>query len=147
MRIAHNQPLSAVIDTGVFVSAILRRDSAPKQTVDFFLKNGEIIFTYKTLQELIAVVFRPKFDALMTLDIRNEFLTEILSVAKIISLTEHVAACRDPKDDMILSAALAGEVDVIISGDKDLQVLHPFRNIPILSPRQFLQEVIHFEKK
>jgi predicted nucleic acid-binding protein len=31
------------------------------------------------------------------------------------------------------------DTNVIVSGDKDLQVLHPFRNIPILSPREFLE--------
>jgi predicted nucleic acid-binding protein len=35
--------------------------------------------------------------------------------------------------------AVAGEADVIVSGDDDLLVLHPFAGIPILSPAAFLR--------
>ena len=45
---------------------------------------------------------------------------------------------RDPKDQMVITTAIAGDAQVIISGDKDLLVLHPFANIEILSPQEFL---------
>jgi len=34
--------------------------------------------------------------------------------------------------------ALDGRADVIVSGDDDLLSLHPFENIPIVGPREFL---------
>ena len=46
--------------------------------------------------------------------------------------------CRDPKDDMVLALALAAQVDLIVSGDNDLLVLHPFKDIPIFSPADAL---------
>lgn len=49
--------------------------------------------------------------------------------------------CRDPNDDMFLSAALAGKVDYIVSGDKDLLVLNNVWEFKILNPRQFLDAV------
>ena len=49
-----------------------------------------------------------------------------------------VQACRDPKDDKFLEAALAGHADCIVSGDADLLDLTPFENIPILRPAKFL---------
>ncbi|MCE7922369.1 MAG: putative toxin-antitoxin system toxin component, PIN family [Haliscomenobacteraceae bacterium CHB4] len=51
---------------------------------------------------------------------------------------EEIQACRDPKDNKYLEAAVAAQADCIISGDPDLLALHPFRNIPVLSPRDFL---------
>ena len=45
---------------------------------------------------------------------------------------------RDPKDQMVLATALAGNAQIVISGDKDLLVLHPYGNILILSPQDFL---------
>jgi hypothetical protein len=36
------------------------------------------------------------------------------------------------------SLALAIKADCIVTGDKDLLVLHPFREIPILTPADFL---------
>ena len=41
-----------------------------------------------------------------------------------------VRASRDPDDDHILGCALAAEAAVIVTGDKDLLALHPFRNTP-----------------
>ena len=45
--------------------------------------------------------------------------------------------CRDPDENNVLAAALGGEVDCIVTGDKDLLVLKHCRGIPILSPDQF----------
>ena len=45
--------------------------------------------------------------------------------------------CRDPDDDNILAAALAGNCDCIVTGDKDLLVLKEYLGIPILSPTAF----------
>lgn len=47
--------------------------------------------------------------------------------------------CRDPDDAWILVTAAAGEVDVIVTGDKDLLVLKRFGSIPIVNPRGFLE--------
>jgi putative PIN family toxin of toxin-antitoxin system len=44
---------------------------------------------------------------------------------------------RDPKDLHVLGAALAGNCDLIVTGDKDLLVLDSFEGMPILSPRGF----------
>nr|WP_232285716.1 putative toxin-antitoxin system toxin component, PIN family [Crocosphaera chwakensis] len=47
--------------------------------------------------------------------------------------------CRDPKDNKFLEVAVNGNATHIITGDKDLLELHPFRGISILKPKQFLQ--------
>ena len=51
-----------------------------------------------------------------------------------------VPVSRDPDDDNILAAALTGNCDFVITGDKDLLVLNPFGDIQILSPRAFIVE-------
>ncbi len=40
--------------------------------------------------------------------------------------------------DHILSCALAGRASAIVTGDRDLLRLHPFRGIDILAPAEFL---------
>ena len=47
--------------------------------------------------------------------------------------------CRDADDDVVLTTALAGKADVIVTGDNDLLVLKEFRGTRILSPRKFLE--------
>ncbi|MBX9698740.1 MAG: putative toxin-antitoxin system toxin component, PIN family, partial [Acetobacteraceae bacterium] len=53
---------------------------------------------------------------------------------------EAVAACRDAKDDKYLELALAARADLIVSGDDDLLVLHPWRGVRILRPAEYLAE-------
>ena len=57
---------------------------------------------------------------------------------EIVEVVQQVRACRDPDDDKFLEAALAGRADLIITGDADLLVLHPFRQVAILSPTAYL---------
>jgi len=50
-----------------------------------------------------------------------------------------VRACRDPKDDKFLEVALNGESGLILTGDTDLLALHPWREIAIVSPAEYLK--------
>jgi putative PIN family toxin of toxin-antitoxin system len=72
----------------------------------------------------------------------DRILSEIAELATIITVTQKVQACRDPDDDRILECAVAGHADYIITGDKDLLALHPFRGIAILTARDFIKHHI-----
>ncbi|MDH5717573.1 MAG: putative toxin-antitoxin system toxin component, PIN family [Spirochaetia bacterium] len=52
-----------------------------------------------------------------------------------------VRVCRDLDDDNILSLAKASKSSMIITGDKDLLILKKYKNIKILTPRDFWDEV------
>lgn len=52
-----------------------------------------------------------------------------------------ILVCRDEKDNKFLEAAIEGKASVLVSGDKDLLALHPFRNIHILTPAAFLEDM------
>lgn len=66
------------------------------------------------------------------------FLVALLKETELIEITTSVTACRDVKDNKFLELAVSGKADYIVSGDEDLLVLNPFRGIPILTPRNFL---------
>ena len=55
-----------------------------------------------------------------------------------IKINQRFQACRDPRDDKFLDVALGGGAKALITGDLDLLALHPFHDLPILSPAQFL---------
>ena len=57
---------------------------------------------------------------------------------ELVTPARRVTACRDPKDDKFLEAALAMQTDCIVSGDFDLLNLNSFEDIPILRPAEFL---------
>lgn len=51
---------------------------------------------------------------------------------------ESISACTDPNDDMVLECAVAAKAKVIVTGDKALLRLDPFRGVRIVTPAQFL---------
>lgn len=57
---------------------------------------------------------------------------------RVVRTRVRVQACADPDDDKVLACALTVRADYIISGDRHLLDMHPFRRIPILRPRAFL---------
>ena len=89
--------------------------------------------------EINDVLRRDEFEKYVKESLRVEFLTALLRDAELVQVTENVTACRDPRDDKFLSLAVSGNANCIVSGDKDLLVLDPFREIAILSPAQFLE--------
>jgi predicted nucleic acid-binding protein len=51
---------------------------------------------------------------------------------------ERIEVCRDEKDNQYLELAIDGQATCIVSGDSDLLILNPFREIPILTIQEFL---------
>jgi predicted nucleic acid-binding protein len=84
---------------------------------------------------------RAKFDRYLDVAERREFIERYAFAAKVIPITSLVHECRDPKDDKLLALALSGRADVIVTGDEDLCVLHPWRGISILSPAAYLESL------
>jgi len=127
-----------VFDTNVIVSALLFKKSVVREALDKARTTGTILLSLEVIEELHNVLSRPAFDRYIEEEDRLKFLALLIKEANLVEITERIKECRDPKDDKFLELAVNGNANFIVSGDKDLQVLHPFRNIPILSPREFL---------
>jgi hypothetical protein len=91
-----------------------------------------------TLLELITVFNRPKFDRYASSAKRRLFITAIERTEEIVVIREKIKVCRDEKDNQYLELAIDGQATCIVSGDSDLLVLNPFREIPILTIQEFL---------
>ncbi len=129
-----------VFDTNVILSALLIKRSVARRVLEKARKAGVILLSLDTIEESYDVLGRPAFDRYIDEEDRIKFLTLLVRESVLVEIKEHVTECRDPKDDKFLELAVNGKASHIISGDKDLQVLTPFRGIPILAPRQFLIE-------
>ncbi|NJN97057.1 MAG: putative toxin-antitoxin system toxin component, PIN family [Anaerolineales bacterium] len=127
-----------VFDTNVIVSAVLLKQSVSRQAFDRALTSGELLLSLAVISELNDVLKREQFDKYILEEERMQFLAILVREATLIEVTEPIAECRDPKDDKFLELAIGGKAVCIVSGDKDLLVLHPFRGIPILTPAGFL---------
>ena len=58
--------------------------------------------------------------------------------SRLVVPVETIVACSDRNDDIILECAVAAKAKVIITGDKALLRLDPFRGVRIVTPAQFL---------
>ena len=127
-----------VLDTKMLVSRLLVPTGVAAQAVDHALALGVLLMSDETLTELSDVLARPKFDRYVSREDRQHFVRLLGGVARIIPVTHRVRACRDPKDDKFLHVALNGEAEVIVTGDCDLLVLHPFHGVDIVNPMTLL---------
>lgn len=129
-----------VLDTNVVVSALLLRDSVPRQAFDKALGQGTILLSLPVIFELADVLSRNKLNRYLLEEERMRFLVSLLKEAELAQVSEIITACRDAKDDKFLELAVSGRASCIVSGDADLLDLSPFRGIPILTPREFLTD-------
>ena len=127
-----------VVDTNVFVSAALKEASWPAGTVRWLAAYDGLLKTPATEGEVFAVLQRPRIAPKIT-PLFLDHLRRLFAAAELVTITERVAACRDPKDDTFLELAVNGRADVIVSGDADLLALDVFRGIPIVPPVVFVQ--------
>jgi putative PIN family toxin of toxin-antitoxin system len=132
--------MRVVLDTNVLVSAALKQKSMPGMAALVVERRGGLLKSHVTEQQLFEVLARPYFDSLIDPDARG-WLNELLAAAELVTITERIAACRDPTDDKFLELAVNGHADLIVSGDGDLLALNPFRQIPIVTPAAFVQGV------
>ena len=130
-----------VVDTGVLVSALIRRQGTTEEVLRA-LRDGRFIIIYSTpiLVEIIDVLGRAAFRT--KYHIESEDITALVNLVRLrgelVVPKVQVTKCRDPKDNKFLEAALAAQADVLVSGDEDLLVLTSFKDIPILRPAEFL---------
>ena len=129
-----------VFDTNTVVSAVLIRDSAPGQALRWAIREGVLLASAETLDELGEVLSRSKFDKYITTAEREEFFQAFLDVVENVEPKESVTVCRDPKDNKFLEVAVEGGATVIVSGDQDLLVLDPFGAIRIMTATSFLKQ-------
>ena len=134
-----SETLRGVFDNNVLVSAALL-GGVPRKAFDKILDNGIVLVSVPVLLELADVLNRPKFDKYVTHDERMRFMVSFLKVAEMVEISETITACRDPKDDRLLELAVSGNAKFLVTGDKDLLVLNPFRGVEILTPREFLEK-------
>jgi predicted nucleic acid-binding protein len=66
------------------------------------------------------------------------FIEDVREHALVVAPTDelHVVS-RDPDDNRVVEAAVAGEADYIVSGDEDLLDLGGYEGISIVSPARF----------
>ena len=125
-----------VLDTNIFISAVL--GGRLGVIIDEWkAEKFKLIVTDSIAREYLDVINRPKFKIPQAEIIAvSDYL---LQLGEFVTPTEEIhIIVADPTDDKFLEAALAGKVDYIVSGDNHLLELKSFREIPIITGKEFI---------
>jgi putative PIN family toxin of toxin-antitoxin system len=137
----------AVVDTNVWVSAVLSPTGAPAQVLEALEdRRFELIISEWLLAELDAVLARPRIARRYNLasDVTQTLIRRLRSSSTIVRPSGDLYLCRDPADDLVIETAVVGNADTLVSRDDDLkgdadliQLLH-VAGVEILTVRRFL---------
>jgi uncharacterized protein len=134
-----------VLDTNLLVSGVISA-GLPRQLLDA-AKSGyfELCTSETLLAELLDVLSREKFVArLGQAGLTVAGIVDDLRLLAVVVLPLSVPRVvpTDPDDDHVLATALAGQVDLIVTGDKrDLLPLASYQGIPIVTARDALSRL------
>ena len=136
--------MRAVIDTNILIRALIK----PEGTVGPVLRKLSagaytIIYSEPLLKELLAKLILPRIRDQYHIDKEAiEVLLEVFALRGELVLPDRaVRVCRDPNDDMLIEAALAGKASYVVTGDNDLLVLKSFETVRFVTPSIFLQKL------
>ncbi len=127
-----------VFDTNTLISGLLLPNSQPALAVKKGIHKGQIIVSRETLSELAEVLSRAKFNRYISIENRKEYFRYFGRIVEKIEIIRKITSCRDPKDNKFLELAINGRAKIIVTGDKDLLVLHPYQSVQIITPAQYL---------
>lgn len=129
-----------VLDSNVLISALLSPSGAPRRVIGRLADAcATLLFADPTFVELAGRLAMPKFDRYRSVEEMEAWLDWLIDLSEWVYSWDEIDACRDPDDNKFLAIALAGETDVLITGDDDLLVLNPFEGLPVVSPADFLR--------
>ena len=135
------KPLHAVVDTNIFISAVLFGGELEEIVSSWQKEKFVYLLSPQILQEYIKVLSYPKFE-LTVADIKHIIEKELIPFVEPVKVAVYVKAVKkDSSDDKFLALAIAGKADVIVSGDKHLLELKSFEKIPIITGREFLRRL------
>jgi putative PIN family toxin of toxin-antitoxin system len=133
--------MKVVLDTNVLISGVFFA-GLPSRILEAWrdgrmdlVVSPAILEEYRRVGERLAL----QFEGLSL----EPFLMLLATHAEIVEppeLPEPVAS--DPDDDKFLACALVSDAQLIISGDKHLLAVSPYKDVKVVSPRQFAESYL-----
>jgi len=127
-----------MIDTNIFISAILFPDSTPSKVVEKVLDEYHLVLCSQIIEELHEVFDRKFNHKISSLeDFLSKLSYELVYTPQRIDKKEY-PDIKDQKDLPILVSSILGDVDYLITGDKgffDVEIERP----EIITAREFLK--------
>ena len=134
--------MKTVLDTNVLISSVISTGVPHEIVVKGFSSEYQIVISIATLTEFRDTLLKyPEKFQMDEGDVQQE-VEMIRYFAEFVDPDEEITAVEDdPDDDKFLEAAVAGNVNYIVSGDRHLLDLDSFHGIEIVEPRAFYERL------
>jgi uncharacterized protein len=137
--------LKAVVDTNLFVSGMINPRGRPSRLLILWnAREFELLLSDYQYEEIADVFGRSKvfWKYRVSPQKRADFFADLNFATRVVPSFSVPVPVRDSDDEQILAAALGGNADCLVTGDRDLLALqndprlHPLR---IVTVNQFLE--------
>ena len=124
--------LRVVFDSNVYISALLF-DGPPREILELAMKRQVVLIASDAIINETAGKLRDKFS--WPEHRIEQFVRATSRLAELRRPKQRISLVSDEADNRVLECAIAGEANLIISGDKHLLKLGSYQNIPIQKPK------------
>jgi uncharacterized protein len=131
-----------ILDTNLWISFLISKDFSKLDEI-IFSKKSILIFSQELLEEFLEVVKRPKFRRYFAQTDIEELLETIDEYGEFIVVKSRIEICRDAKDNFLLSLAVDGKADFLLTGDQDLLMIEKIGNTNIKTISSFFEDEVN----
>jgi putative PIN family toxin of toxin-antitoxin system len=126
-------------DTNIFISALMF-GGIPGEFLDLAFAGAFLLVSSPTLLDELDEKLRLKFE--LSPSDADLIRGRLEAIADVVSTTPALSIIKaDPDDDRVLECAVAGRVDIIVSGDRHLLKLGSYEGIRVVTVRQFMDQI------
>ena len=135
--------MRVVLDTNILIGALITKGTPPDSLYQAWLRGDiELVTSTAQLTEIDNVLSRPRLQKYVDADEASVIVQDMGTRALVLDEIPVVNLSPDPKDNPILATAIAGKVDLIISGDKKhILLLKDVEGIPVVTAREALERL------
>jgi len=134
--------IKVIFDTNIWISFLIgKRLQSIKDLI--VAQQIIIVLSEQLLLELQLVTERPKLKKYFPEQKVEELVDFLTTLGRLHQPQATNFLSRDPKDNFLLDLAEKSKADFLVTGDKDLLVLNPFKKTKIVTPADFEAKLEH----
>jgi putative PIN family toxin of toxin-antitoxin system len=128
--------VKVIFDTNVWISFLIGKRLLKLQS---HISDGRIsiVICDQLMEELKLVTSREKLKKYFPKNSVKELIELLEAIGENKAIEPIHNLSRDPKDNFLLDLIDVSKADFLVTGDKDLLILNPFKTAQILTPADF----------